>query len=85
MKKLIISKNRTKCRRCHNQTHKIEYKKGPDPDMFFVENNQLICAYCGYIYTGELLRHKKTELEVSEEKYEEMLNQHKEYLKKRKV
>jgi len=80
MVKLIISKDHTKCRRCERQTFKIQHKNGPDPDRFYLDFDELMCAYCGYIYTGKLSESKKTEMDVKEEDYQKMLENHKKYL-----
>ncbi len=79
MVKLIVSTNKTKCRKCRYQTPKIEYKKGPDPDNFYLELNKLMCAACGYVYFGELKEGKKTEFKMSEKSYNKMLKRHEKF------
>ncbi len=69
MKEIIISKHRTKCPKCKYDTFKIQYKFGADPDLFFIQNNQLQCAYCGKIYRGEISLSKKMKLKLTEEQY----------------
>lgn len=77
MIKLIISKNRTKCRKCGSLTYKIENNEGPDESTFYMEFNKLMCASCGYVYFGELKESKRIEREVSEENYQKMLDHQK--------
>ena len=74
MKKLIISKDRTKCPKCKYLTTKIQHKFGPDKDNFFLENNKLKCAYCGKILRGVIALSKKIKLELTEKEYNKWIS-----------
>jgi len=79
MPNLIKSKKPSRCSKCNSTEYKIEYQRGPDPNNFYLDINKLMCARCGHISTGELKEDNREEIEMSDEKYQEMLAQHQEF------
>ena len=79
MVRLIVSKNPSRCNKCKSTQFKIEHKKGPDPENFYLDINKLMCIHCGHISTGELKENNRQEIDMSKETHEKMLAQHQEF------